>query len=107
MARHKSGKFSIAKAVTIGTEFMLLNVSNQVVNSIPNVPPIVKTFLGISTSFENYEILSKATDNLPPMMRKIAKPLIEVQSLLLVVQQVPNLIAALGSGISAGQSTVP
>ena len=104
----KSGrKFSIAKVVKVGTEYALLNVTNQVINTIPNIPPAVKALAGVSTSFATFEILKGVTDTLPPQMKGIANALIEVQSALLVVQQIPNLISTFsGSGFGA-QATVP
>ena len=84
--------------IRIATQYATLNITNQVVNTIPNLPPAVKVLAGITTAFGGYEILKSATKTLPPQMRTIASALIGVQAALLAVQQIPNLIAAFSSG---------
>jgi len=98
-------KFNVSrlmKAFTIGAEFTVINTIGQAINAQPNVPPLVKTIVGAETMFANYEVAKGAIDQLPPMMQRIAKPMLAVSEVLLAVQQLPNLMASINSFAGGG-----
>ena len=84
----------LTKAFTVGAEFAGINLVNQAIQSQANVPPLVKTIVGAETIFASYEIAKAQLDNLPPIVKGIAKPLFVAQESLLAVQLIPSIMAA-------------
>ena len=105
MAR-RSGKFNLGPVVRVVGEIIGLNATAQIVNTVPNVPPAVKAFVGVGVAVANVEILGKAADQMLPSgpARSIAKALIDVQAVILTIQQIPNIIAAVST---IGQAVTP
>lgn len=99
MARRRSGGFKLGPVVKVAAEVIALNATSQIVTTLPSIPPAVKAFVGVGVAVANVEILGKAAETMLPAgpARTIAKALIDVQGIILTVQQLPNIIAAVSS----------
>ena len=104
MAKSFGINSTLNRALKVSIQFTTIQLANQVVNSQPNIPPLVKTLVGFGTAFAGYEIINSALDVLPSNMRSIAKTLNTAQASIFAIQQIPNLMQAIGG---PGASTSP
>lgn len=94
---------TISQGMAIGIDFMMLNATNQAMQTIPNVPTPVKTLMGIGTAFASIELGRKAIRWLPPQFQGIANAGVDIAGAGLVVQQIPNIISLFQNFQAGGQ----
>ena len=94
--KFKSG-LTIGKLTTILADQMLLTALPQVVNALPNAPPLLKAGVDLATGLGQLEIADKIANGVPAPANKILKAAIEIEGITQVIEAIPNLLQAFGA----------
>ncbi len=91
-------KLTINKLMDIMVDQVTLTALPQVLNAMPNAPPLLKAGVDLATGFGQLEIAGKIAANVPSPINKILKAGIEIEGITQMLQALPNFMAAFGSG---------
>lgn len=85
----------------------MLTVLPNVLNAMPNAPPLLKAGVDLATGLGQLEIADKIANGIPAPADKILKAAIEIEGITQVIESIPNFMTAFGSGgflsVQAGQ----
>jgi hypothetical protein len=98
LQRSKHKGLSLAKTTEIMVDLATSAALPALVQTMPNVPPLLKAGVDLSVGLGQIEIAGKIAENLPSPANRIVKASVEIEGLALTLAAIPNLIAGLKSG---------
>lgn len=93
------GGISTGKLIKVFTDFAMLNVTTQLVNTL-SLPAAAKGIINVSIALGNIQILRKLTKGMP--MGGLVNGLMAINEATIIIQSIPNLIAGFtGAGATS------
>jgi hypothetical protein len=91
------GGISLRTVTSIMVDEAMLTLLPNVIQSIPNLPPIVPAAIDIGVGLGQLEVAGKIAKGLPSPAGPIVKAMLEIQGVLVTVAAIPKLMTAIGS----------
>lgn len=93
-------KLTIGKLTTLMVDQVSLTLMPQIVNQMPNAPPLLKAGVDLATGLGQLELAGKIADTIPAPFNKLVKVGIELEGFTQIIQALPNLMSAMGNSSS-------